>query len=119
MHSIDRTTSVRRLRLPERPGKPEAIARRLAGSVSRLLEAEQHMTAAELARRLGLRLDPQPGSAISLARGVVVYDPAYPDDAVELQLSRACARYLLRQGAQGTDEFVLADALADALLVRR
>lgn len=115
MHDIDRTTSVRRLRLVERPGQPEAIARRVAGAVSQLLKLERHIPAQELARLLGLRLEPRAGSAITLRRGVLVFDPSYDDACVELQVTRACARHLVRQGAR-TDEYALADALADALL---
>lgn len=117
MHSIDRTTSVRRLRLPERPGRPEAIARRVAGRLAQLLKLEQAIPADELARLLGLRLEARAGSAFTLRRGVVVYDPAYDEACVDLQLTRACARHLIRQGARGTDEYALADALAEALLL--
>jgi hypothetical protein len=116
MHIVERTTSVRRLRLPERPGRPEAIARRVAGGLALRLRLEQAIPADELARRLGLRLEPRAGSAFTLRRGVVVYDPAYDEACVDTQLARACARHLIRQGADGTDEYALADALAEVLL---
>lgn len=65
----------------------------------------------QLVQRLRLDFLPSVGAAAGLLGRAVVWDPSLPPEEAAKQLARACARYIIQEGARCSEDALTAEIL--------